>query len=69
MRHVNQFEFAALSCCIGLLPWVTGHYLSPGEEGGEFWGIVCLRGRGEGKGKNQSSPGEGGGGHKNKTEP
>ena len=20
MRHVNQFDFAALSCCIGLLP-------------------------------------------------
>ena len=49
--------------------WATGHYLSPEEKGGEFWGNRWLRGRAEGRGrraegggKNQLSPIRGRGG-------
>ena len=31
--------------------WATGHYLSPEEKGGEFWGNRWLRGRAEGGGR------------------
>ena len=58
MRHVNLFEFAALSCCIGLLPlgywtlliawgrvWrIVGDRMFKGEGGGQREESVVARG-------------------------
>ena len=62
MRHVNQFDFAALSCCIGLLPLGYWTLLIAWGRGWRILGESMVKREGEGRREESvvTNKGEGG---------
>ena len=64
MRHVNQFDFAALSCCIGLLPLGYRTLLITWGRGWRILGDRMVKGEGGGQREESVVTNKGGGGIK-----